>query len=385
MPEIFHDRLYGQIHLSRTDVALLKQPKIARSRRISLSAVPSDLTNFSRHADRGEHNIGAGYLAAQLHRDFEGFRSLIHRSTFLHDTGHPPFSHTSEPYLEHITGKNHEAMAEEILLEPEITRIIQAEGILVEDVISMIKGDYPLVGKLVNGSIDLDNLDNTLRYGLSGGEVRTIPYSPIILAQAFRIINGRLALHSHSQFEIAGWKNLRDEVYKMVYDDGNLSGGMMLQRAIDLAFQQDQIQYDFFLLTDDGALEFLRNHSNPQSAKLIENALRRDFYPRVFYYETGNKPAGQVKKLFDDWRGRQKLADDLAHELNLDPTQVCVYLGKSKGPKSIPLPFWNEEEGFIPQPFEQVEQSYQIKVYLHPEVMDKAKDVSSYINNLLQN
>lgn len=383
MQDIFHDRLYGQIHLSKADVKLLEQPRIARLRRVSLSAIPSEITNFSKYADRGEHGIGAGYLATQLHSDFEGFRSLIHRSLFLHDSGHPPFSHTTEPYLQALTQKNHEAITEEILLDSKVKQIIQQEDIFIEDVISMIKGDYPLIGKLVNGSIDLDNLDNTLRYGLSGGVVRAMPYSPIILAQAFRIVNGRLVLHSHSQFEIAGWKNLRDEVYKMVYDDGNLSGGMMLQRAIDLTYQEDQIKPTFFSLTDDEALEFLRNQTNPRSKRLVEDALRRNFYERIFFQEFHLEPEGKIKEFFQNWRGRQKLADDLASEVRIDPAQVCTYVGKSRGPKSITLPFWNEEEGFIDQPFQHVKESYMVKVYLDPKVLDKREAISEIMSSLL--
>lgn len=383
MQEIFYDRLYGPIFLSKVDVELLKQPKIVRSRKVSLSAVPSHLTNFSTHADRCEHGIGTGHLANQLPPEFDGFRSLIHRAAFLHDVGHPPFSHTSEPYLKEICHKTHEEIIGETLLDKEIRRIILTEGLDPGDVLEMIVGEFPLIGKVLNGSIDLDNLDNTLRYGLSGGMANTVPYFPQRLAQAFRIINGRVALHSHCQFELKNWKNLRDGVYAMIYDDANLRGGMMLQRAIDLSFQENHLPADFFLLTDDTALSFLCEKTSDRSKKLIENTLKRNFYETIFSLELKTPSSSpEARDYFGNWRGRNKLADDICKQCGLEPEDLCAFVGISKGPKSITLPFWNEENGFTEQPFEKVDNIYLVKVYLNSKAQDQANQIRSMLKNL---
>lgn len=380
MSEIFNDRLYGKIYLSPADVKLLQQPRVARARKVSLSAVPSHLTDFSAQADRGEHGIGTAYLTSRLSSEFECFRKLLYRAGFLHDTGHPPFSHTSDPYMAQITSRNHESMVEDVLQEEQIRRIILDEGLLPDNVLQVIKGEFPLIGKLINGSIDLDNLDNSLRYGLSGGVTRSIPYSPGELAHAFRIVNGVLVLHSHCRYELKNWKTLREEVYEMVYDDANLRGGMMLQRALDLAYQEDQIKPEFFLLTDDEALAFLRSHTNPRSQKLIENATLHRMYKNILEYHSNALPESPTAiNYYTHWRGRQMLADEITKELGIDPMDMCVYVGVSKGAKSITLPFWNDDEGFLPQPFEEAKKVYIAKLFLNPSKDHKAKEVAARV------
>lgn len=200
----------------------------------------------------------------------------------LHDAGHPPFSHSSEAFLKQVTGHDHEHYISQVLQQGRVPKIIESQGVRIKDVEDVIKGDFPLIGSLVAGSIDIDNIDNTLRYGVSGGIVRSPHYSPKKLVGAFRIINGRPVLHSSAHSEVEQWKRLRDNVYTLVYNDANQRGGMMLQRAIDLAYQESQITGQFFCLTDNEALHFLSEQTNSRSGSLINDAINRDFTTKFY-------------------------------------------------------------------------------------------------------
>lgn len=386
MNEVFYDRLYDKIFLSKADLALLEQPRVIRARGISLSAVPSRITNFCTHADRLEHCIGAAELPHFLHHDFEPYRPLLHRALFLHDINHPPFSHVTDPYLENLTGKNHEDMIEEILLEKPIQQIIEGEKLSPEDVLAVINGKFPFIGKLVNGSIDLDNLDNTLRYGISGGITSTIPYSPQSMAQAFRLIDGsRLVLHSKAQFQLDAWKTLRDEVYKVVYGNSNLRAGMMLQRALDLAFQEGKITTNFFNFTDEQAIAFLETKAGRRAKKLIAQVLLRRFYQNVYNLETTKEPVDErAQRYYKHWRGRNELVDQLALDLRLDLTDLCANVGVTRGAKSIDLPFWSEELGFQPQPYEHTTKTYLVRIYLNPSQSSKAQAVAGLAKEIFE-
>lgn len=159
----------------------------------------------------------------------------------------------------------------------------------------------------------------------------------------------------------------------------------MLQRAIDLAYQDNQITDQFFRLNDDEALHFLSEQTNSRSSILINDATNRRFYDQVLTWsDTTPLPNKAHQTYFDHWRGRGILADELCSALHLDQKDICAFVGVSRGPKSITLPFWNEDQGFTPHPFESVETSYQVRIYLNPKLHDKSPQVVQLARQLLQ-
>jgi HD superfamily phosphohydrolase len=236
----------------------------------------------------------------------------------------------------------------------------------------------------VAGSIDLDNLDNIPRYGLSGGIVRAIPYHPARLAQAFRADGEKLALHSYYKKAIESWINLRKKVYRYVYSDSNLGGLLMLYRAVELAFKRGEIDISFFRYSDTQAINFLLERANPDSANLVGDAIEWRFYQRVYGSDIYGQPPQKSLKFYDGWKGRSELADIITAELKINPADVAVYTGPDKSVRKIDLPFWNELNGFLPPPNVDGADRYLVRVYLNPKVCDKAGQVKGLLDELIR-
>lgn len=107
-PKIVHDALWGTFQLLPHEVALLDTQLLQRLRFLHQTGAVY-LTYPSAHHTRFEHTLGvvcqSGRLCEALRRSDQdenridtSFEDNVRFAAFLHDTGHGPFSHTSEQF-----------------------------------------------------------------------------------------------------------------------------------------------------------------------------------------------------------------------------------------------------------------------------------------------
>ncbi len=105
--KIVHDNLWGTILLHPVEVALLDTPLLQRLRRIHQTGAVYFTYPSARHS-RFEHSLGVLAQASSLLDALqaknpklmhEHFKEEIRCAALLHDTGHGPFSHTSEQFF----------------------------------------------------------------------------------------------------------------------------------------------------------------------------------------------------------------------------------------------------------------------------------------------
>jgi len=107
-PKIVHDALWGTFQLEAHEVALIDTPLIQRLRYIHQTGAVS-LTYPSAQHTRFEHTLGVMYQAGRIcsalrarpgeSRFGDELTRLARFAALVHDTGHGPFSHTSEQYF----------------------------------------------------------------------------------------------------------------------------------------------------------------------------------------------------------------------------------------------------------------------------------------------
>ncbi|MCA9388609.1 HD domain-containing protein [Candidatus Berkelbacteria bacterium] len=384
------DRLYGQIDVNGRELKLLQTRQIAHLRNLSLSVVPPAFVAASTCATKFEHSLGVAYLARLLADDFEEISFEIFCACLAHDCGTPPFSHTSEHLLYEVTGKNHEEFAIDVLQNSEFGDEVTKHGdfSLVLDLI-IGKGTF---GKLINGTIDLDNLDNSLRYGVSQGLIRgRLPYSPEKIARAFRFRGGKICLVNELDGltqvinrEILGWISCREQIYQFAYGPVNLAAGLMLFRALDFAFRAGDIRPSFFKLTEAEAILYLLKEAAWKSRRLIEKLNCWRFY-RLAHNRVVDKSnlthyLGSVRQL------RGELADQLAKVLNVKDEEVIVYLGSGRTYKQIDLKLLGYNGEAIPLPQMKKSTDFVIQVYLDPDIVtEQVKNtVAGFVEEILQ-
>lgn len=377
------DPLYGKLAISQAEIDLFQTPELARLRDISLSAVPTIMLPWGKIASRFEHSVGVAYLS-KLVAEKTGFSKINQDLIFaglLHDVGSPPFSHLTEIFLEEKLGKTHEQFAEEVLDSGKVWSIIQKYGGHPEVVFALINGKQPPFGPLIAGTIDLDNLDNTLRFGMSAGLIKRL-YEPENLARAFSIINEELFLADTVKRDIDGWEFCREQVYAAVYSDTNLASGTMLVRAIELAFRAGDITEDFFFRTDHQALYLLENTCNPATSRLTNDARLWKHYHKAAEIIT-TSPSPTMRELCRDKSYWGKTADTIAAEINIPPEDVTVHIDKDKGYKQIDLPIKNTIGHKILAHKPRQPLRYMMQIYLHPRHKYRQPEVEKLLPQLI--
>lgn len=383
-PTFIYDRLYGHIEFDSNELRLFQTKELARLRQVSLSAIPTWTIPTGVCASKFEHSVGTAHLAKIVSErpEFKNISRDLYYSALAHDLGTPPFSHASEYFLIKLFGKNHEEFAEDIIEDSEFAREVQRQGGDIKRVLNFITGREKPMSDLVNGTIDIDNLDNTLRYGLSMGLLGNNPYSPEELAKAYAIRDGQLVLLAEHTNGLGGWEKTRMDVYDFVYGGVNLSTGMMLFRALDFATKENEIKIDYFSLTDTEAFLYLLNKCNPRTRNLVERANRWIFYSRVYNYHSSEAKKGTVDLVMDS-SNRGVIADEISTQLRIPPEDVCVYMGKNKGFKQIHLPILsNGGEKDVHKPINKL--THMVQVYVHPKWEDKGEQIQEFMRDRLK-
>jgi HD superfamily phosphohydrolase len=264
----------------------------------------------------------------------------IHLAALLHDVGTPPFSHGSELLLERLIGKDHEAFAENILYASELDELIRQAGGVTDRIASFIRGEALPYGSFVAGAIDVDNLDNTLRFGTSMGLLHESLYAPEVLARGMFVKDGEVALKLVDMDPLNRWEQCRRLVYQYVNGEDNLKPAMMLYRAMVLAYESDELSIDFFMMKDDEAYEFLMEKTNKLSQKIMRRLDAWDWYECVFDYKT-ESPSEKLMQLALDAEHWDRISDELAGELKIPREDVSVRIRKDKGSKKLTLPIYD--------------------------------------------
>ncbi len=337
------DIVYGQIEFAPWESELFHLPEIARLRDISQSTVPPVFVPVGICATRFDHLLGTAYLTkvlCELRSEFRPYRKELFFAGLLHDAGTPPFTHLSEHFMKDLIGTDHEEQVEALLRNPVVLQVLKKNKVDPGRVLAYINGKLKPLSDVINSSLDLDNLDNLLRFGLSTGTYRVDPYDPRTIISAFRYDGREVYFEDRAgrlRLELRKWERGRHGIYSYIYSTMNLAPGMMLDRAMGFAYARRQLPKSFFDLTDSEALSFLEHRTNPKTKFLIQEARNWNWYREVF-----RKQVRRIKeshwKLNDNVNEHIRWANHLSHELKIPAEHVCVCFWLNNGFRQIHYP-----------------------------------------------
>ena len=112
---------------------------------------------------RFEHSVGTMHLAGVACRQFglsAEDRRLLLVAALLHDVGHGPFSHASEPLMEARLCRTHDDIAG--IVDAQYGTLLEPLGITPSDLCAVVKGSHRLSG-IIHGDLDVDRMDYLLR------------------------------------------------------------------------------------------------------------------------------------------------------------------------------------------------------------------------------
>ena len=127
--KIIKDPVHGYIEVEDFALALLDLPVLQRLRYIKQLGFSYLVYPGANHT-RFEHSLGTMFLADVASRRFgltETEHTLVVAAALLHDIGHGPFSHASEPLMQKYLGCSHDDI--EMMVEEQAGEVLLAQGI----------------------------------------------------------------------------------------------------------------------------------------------------------------------------------------------------------------------------------------------------------------
>ena len=241
---------------------------------------PNGYQSYRRRHNRFDHSVGVAELAV-IYTDIRGLSRketrVLAAAGLLHDIGHGPLSHTLEPVFRSEFGLTHHRSGEDILygrspFGDEISKIMSAYVIDLDEVVAMIKGDHDGPhAHLFSGPINLDTIE-----GISRSRAFMIKSQPPIyprrLVAAMAASGDALPIKLMDEF----WA-LKDEIYNLViHHPWHLIFDGLAQAY--MAYHIDDFAPKDFLKTEDQL-----RHKKPELFHILAwaNASRRRAYHRV--------------------------------------------------------------------------------------------------------
>ena len=373
----YRDAMYGQIELPSFIDDLVNTPEVQRLKLISQDVLPQSCLPYKVNS-RFDHSMGVchlAWLAISKNKLSEKDILFLLASALLHDVGNPPLSHLSEPFLKKLTGKDGESFLENMLENSEAGVWVGKAGLNLHDVVQCVTGNFKPLSVLINGSMDVDNLDNIARYWFTAHD-GGILYDTQFIASSFQYREDAWTLNHDCLKETQKWQKARQMVYGIIYEEPHLNAGTMVYRAVEIAFYLGEITEDFFRLNDTQAIDFLLT-CNKDSAHLVKKVLDQQRYPEFFSFKTIS-PSDRLQAIAKDRDMRKILAEMICEQYHLPPSAVCVYVGQGRDKRKIDLPFV-DKNGSRYLDIKKYPPIYRVKVYVDPECGIKKAMIKSFV------
>ena len=185
MRKVIRDPIHGYIELDELAIAILDTVELQRLRRIRQLGFSYLVYPGANHT-RFEHSLGTYYLMNVLLDRLEVAKEEEHElraASLIHDIGHGPFSHVTEPLIRRYAGRSHEEVGDLLFADrDERTEVKDAElsAATLAEVLDAYRLDKKLIAgyikgertgsaskrdfsKILNGEIDVDRMDYLVR------------------------------------------------------------------------------------------------------------------------------------------------------------------------------------------------------------------------------
>jgi uncharacterized protein len=323
--KIIKDPVHGYVEVEDFALALLDSPPMQRLRYIKQLGFSYLVYPGANHT-RFEHSLGTMFLADVTSRRFglsDEDRTLVVAAGLLHDIGHGPFSHASEPLMEQFLHTTHDDI--EMLVSHGTGRLLEESGIDPGELCRVVKGKHRLSG-IIHGDLDVDRMDYLLRDAYYTGA----PYGTVDAQRLIRHLiqtpDGETVLDENgvnaAESLLISRTLMRPSVY---YHHVSRVGESMFQLAMLEHTQGERENAIRQLMASDDAecLYVLRTSANPIARELAERLYGRRLYKRALFVGSDqvNTPAFHAGVPIETCRD---YAEQIADAAGLQPHEVLV-------------------------------------------------------------
>ncbi|MGD0202918.1 MAG: HD domain-containing protein [Candidatus Bathyarchaeia archaeon] len=406
------DPIAGKIELPPWLVKIKEEPAVRRMLFIRQLGLKAYIDFPGAIHTRYSHALGVMYLAKKInslliYKMSEKNKRVIEKNLktneeeliaagFLHDIAHGPFSHAVDYAMKEISGKSHEDLAEDIILNALPSDL--GNWIDKNQVIKLVQGkhDYPFLSQIISGPLDIDKLDYLLRDAYHVGlkysfDLDYFLSSYNILGDEECLNKCKLGLEDSQQAIVTTelflviWKSMYDLVYHV--QDSRIAE-KMLEKAILLNKTDSKIidrfkdTKKFLELNDDELLNVLTNIGG-KSAELVANIKAGKVYNALFDEELDQEHFQMSPEFVQGLKKTEKsneLSDKISKQFNEQHNKteyeyICDII-TSKAPSEIQIDKQDVETGEYIELRKKssivgaIQSRSRIKIYSDPKIKD---------------
>ncbi len=282
--KIIKDPVHGYVEVEDFARALLDSPALQRLRYVRQLGFSYLVYPGANHS-RFEHSLGTMHLADVASRRFglpDSDRRLVVAAALLHDVGHGPFSHASEPVMEALVSRSHDDIT--AIVDTRFGALLDAAGINPAELCAVVKGTHPLSG-ILHGDLDVDRMDYLLRDAYYTGA----PYGTV---DAHRLIRNLLYLPEGIVLDENGINAaeslliartlMRPTVY--FHHVSRIAECMFHLAVLEHTRGMTKAGVEALLSMDDASCMFaLQNGESPIAREMMGRIYERRLYKRAIY------------------------------------------------------------------------------------------------------
>jgi len=355
------DELYGAIDIPEYLAPIINSPEFQRLRDVRLINMFSTSLASLSDIRRLTHTLGVMGLFLRLKPRFLKMASFdknlcrtMEVACLVHDIATPAFAHLFEWELRGKTGWNHETQCESIVKghysrqnkfhqiyfknQLSLNQRIRNLDVDPDKVWQIIRGDGQF-GRLLCGTIDLDNIDNVIRMYNALGLGNNVP-------EIFSIVDSLIPYPESIGFKreaypaILWWIQARKKCYDLiVFDEQTLSAQAMLGQIIAQAIDAGYLDEGHWYLTDDQLLYKLLQFKSGKG--IIKRLAVGNTYAvlGIYWYDFDQEIADEL--------GSEKLREQISNQIKNDlklPCYLYYFVDKGTFEKRIDLMFGDSLE-----------------------------------------
>ncbi|MEA1957761.1 MAG: HD domain-containing protein [Euryarchaeota archaeon] len=364
MRKVIKDPIHGYIEIDDLAIAVIDTVEMQRLRRIRQLGFSYLVYPGANHT-RFEHSLGVYHLICllldRLEVAKEEEQELIVAS-LIHDIGHGPYSHVTEPVIKKITGNSHEDI-EDIIFKQEvevevdakvevdvesaktIVEVLDELSLDTQRIAGYIKGERMAeyvegerdLSKVLNGEIDVDKMDYLVRDSYYTGVAYGV-VDNIRIIHGLDFVNGKVVITEKGILPAEYLLFSRFLMYPTVYKHHTSRiAQLMFSKALEYFVKsksesEDHIrQYALALRKmDDSEINVALRNAKGYPEEMVELINKRQLFKRAVYKGINELNEDVATQLSEEKR-RKEIEVEISKRAGVDEKYVILDFQGEKG------------------------------------------------------
>ena len=350
MRKVIRDPLHGYIELDELACSIIDTVEMQRLRRIRQLGFSYLVYPGANHT-RFEHSLGTYHLMNVLldrlgmARDAD--EELIVAS-LIHDVGHGPYSHVTEPLIQKFTGASHEDIGYVLSTDgevkerdsepsaPTIAEVVEAYRLDRRKIQSYIKGERTGnrtsrdISRILNGEIDVDKMDYLVRDSYYTGVAYGV-VDNMRLIQGLDFFNGELVITDKGILPAEYLLFSRFLMHPTVYNHHTSRIAQLMFLSALEAFISAECESESELkdkatslrMMDDAEISTTLRNAEGYPKEMMMRINERRLFKRAIYAKINTLDAEVAEELRDE-RVRSEIEAEISRRAGVDKKYVLL-------------------------------------------------------------